>query len=208
MTVPTARRVYPASVERLPDVHAVLAPKSPTATGCWCLSYRLPADAHRDLTRAERAARLEALCATTPAPGLIAYDGAEPVGWVGLAPRDSLAAFARSSRIPHVDDVPVWSVFCFKVRAGRRGRGVATDLLHGAVAYAAERGAPAVEGYPVDNGGARVDTTMAFVGTRALFERAGFTWAADTTATLAGFPRVVMRRVLAGPGTEAAELRR
>ena len=34
---------------------------------------------------------------------------------------------------------------------------------------------------------------MAFVGTRGLFERAGFTKVADTESVTAGFPRVVMR---------------
>lgn len=35
---------------------------------------------------------------------------------------------------------------------------------------------------------------MAYVGTVALFERAGFERAADTTSVLDGFPRVLMRR--------------
>jgi hypothetical protein len=54
-------------------------------------------------------------------------------------------------------------------------------------------GAPAIEGYPVDNRGDRVDLTMAYAGTRSLFERAGFVKAADTTSVLDGFPRVLMR---------------
>ena len=37
---------------------------------------------------------------------------------------------------------------------------------------------------------------MAFVGTRGLFERAGFEKVADTRSVTAGFPRVVMRRTL------------
>ena len=49
----------------------------------------------------------------------------------------------------------------FDVDDGRGGQ------LDGAVAYAGEHGAPAVEGYPVDNGGAEVDVTMAYVGVRA-----------------------------------------
>jgi len=57
-------------------------------------------------------------------------------------------------------------------------------------------GAPAVEGYPVDNRGRKVDLTMAYVGTRVLFERAGFSKAADTDAVSGGFPRVLMRRAL------------
>ena len=42
----------------------------------------------------------------------------------------------------------------------------------------------------------RIDLTMAFVGTRSVFERAGFTKAADTDAVAGGFPRVLMRRLL------------
>jgi hypothetical protein len=34
---------------------------------------------------------------------------------------------------------------------------------------------------------------MAYVGTRGLFERAGFAKAADTDSVLNGFPRVLMR---------------
>ena len=66
-------------------------------------------------------------------------------------------------------------------------------MLDGAVAYARAQGAPAVEGYPVDNRGERVDLTMAYVGTRGLFEAAGFTKAADTDSVSGGFPRLVMR---------------
>ncbi len=66
-------------------------------------------------------------------------------------------------------------------------------LLAGAVEFARTNGAPAIEGYPVDNKGAKVDLTMAYVGTQSLFEQAGFTKAADTDSVLNGFPRVVMR---------------
>ena len=45
----------------------------------------------------------------------------------------------------------------------------------------------------VDNDGKKVDLTMAYVGTRAVFERAGFTKASDTDAVSGGFPRVLMR---------------
>jgi hypothetical protein len=41
--------------------------------------------------------------------------------------------------------------------------------------------------------GQKVDLTMAYVGTRALFEKAGFHKAADTSSVINGFPRVLMR---------------
>ena len=39
----------------------------------------------------------------------------------------------------------------------------------------------------------QIDLTMAYVGTRSLFEKAGFTKAADTDSVLNGLPRVLMR---------------
>lgn len=74
------------------------------------------------------------------------------------------------------------------MRPGYRKQGISHALIDGAVAYARERGACAIEGYPVDNGGEKVNPTMAYVGTRALFESAGFVKAADTGSVLDGFP--------------------
>jgi GNAT superfamily N-acetyltransferase len=61
--------------------------------------------------------------------------------------------FARSTKIPHVDQLPVWSVWCIRVRPGHRGKGISHALFDGAVAYARSHRAPAIEGYPVDNKG-------------------------------------------------------
>ena len=125
-------------------------------------------------------------------PGVLAYDGSEVVGWAAVAPRAD-TTFARNRKIPHVDDADVWSVWCIRVRPGHRKQGVSHHLLRGAVRFARESGAPAIEGYPVDNGDQKVDMTMAYVGTRALFERAGFVKVSDTDSVLDGFPRVLMR---------------
>jgi len=63
--------------------------------------------------------------------------------------------------------------------------------------WAASQGAPAVEAYPVDPGAERMDLTMAFVGTRAMFENAGFEAIGTTDAVASRMPRLVMRRDLA-----------
>ncbi len=177
------------------DVATMLGPKNPASSVCWCLSHRLDAKTNRSLVGVERGEFVRRLCERPVAPGVLAYQGDEVVGWAAVAPRSELP-FARSRKIPHVDDLPVWSVWCIKVRPGHRRQGVSAPLVEGAVEYARSLGAPAVEGYPVDNRGQRVDLTMAYVGTRGLFERAGFTKAADTEAVSGGFPRVVMRRNL------------
>lgn len=179
------------------DVRALVGPKRPDANVCWCLSYRIPSRLNNELRGPARGEYVAGLCAADPAPGVLAYDGDEPIGWAAVAPR-SETTFAHSRKIPHVDDLPVWSVWCVRVRPGHRKQGLMHHLLAGAVAFAAEHGAPAVEGYPLDNQGARIDLTMAYPGTVAAFERAGFVKAAETTSVLAGFPRVLMRRELAG----------
>ena len=89
----------------------------------------------------------------------------------------------------------MWSIVCVVVRGGHRRQGVTSHLIDGAVEYAASRGAPAVEAYPVDPEG-RMDTTMAFVGTRAMFSRAGFEVIGTTDAVASGLPRLIMRRTI------------
>ena len=184
--------VRPATLERFDDVATMLGPRNPTSSVCWCLSHRLDSRTNRELVGPARGDYVRQLCARDVAPGVLAYDGDEVVGWAAVAPRAELP-FARSTKIPHVDDLAVWSAWCLRVRPGHRGKGISHALLDGAVRYALSQGAPAVEGYPVDNAGAKVDLTMAYVGTRAVFERAGFRKAADTEAVSGGFPRVLMR---------------
>jgi GNAT superfamily N-acetyltransferase len=166
--------VRPAAV--FEDVRAVIGPKSPTANVCWCLSYRIPSRLNNELRG--------------PARG--DYDGDEPVGWAAVAPRSD-TSFARNRKIPHIDDLPVWSLWCIRVRPGHRKQGISHALITGAVEFARTHGAPVVEAYPLDNGDARVDLTMAYAGIRKNFERAGFVHVADTTSVLAGHPRLLMR---------------
>jgi GNAT superfamily N-acetyltransferase len=174
------------------DVRTIVGPKRPDANVCWCLSYRIPAKQNLELRGTARGDLVKELVRQDPPPGVLAYDGGEVVGWAAVHPRAD-TSFARNRRIPHMDDLDVWSVWCIRVRPGYRGKGISHLLLKGAVELARSYGAPAIEGYPVDNKGSKVDLTMAYVGTRRLFEKAGFVKAADTDSVLNGFPRVLMR---------------
>ncbi len=182
--------VRPATV--FEDVAAVVGPKKPTSNVCFCLSYRIGSKENVALREPARSARVRQLCEQDPPPGVLAYIDGEPVGWAAVHPRAG-TSFARNRLIPHLDDLDVWSLWCFRVRPGYRKQGVMHALIEGAVAHARANGAPAIEGYPLDNGGERVNLTMAYVGTRRLFESAGFEKVADTRSMLDGFPRVLMR---------------
>ena len=128
------------------DVKTMVGPKRPDANVCWCLSYRLTSSKENlSLNGPARGERVRELCGQDPPPGVLAYDGDEVVGWAGVHPRAD-TSFARNRKIPHVDDLDVWTVWCIRVRPGHRGGGISHALLAGAVEFARDHGAPAIEG--------------------------------------------------------------
>ncbi len=186
--------IRPATAELFGDLETVLGPKDPEAPACWCLSYRVSSGDPRLKSGTSRRAVMRELCSVPVPPGVLAYLEGEVVGWCSVSPRSSYHRLVHSRVIPTVDDQPVWSVVCFVVRPGFRRQGVAVELLEGAVAFARDNGATILEGYPADNAGKRLSGSLAYTGTRSLFERVGFAVVASTTSRTGGVPRVVMRR--------------
>ncbi len=187
--------IHPVTPDRVDDFVAVTNPNR-RATHCWCLSHRLVAKEIEELGRGSREEAFRALCGRPNPPGVIGYADGEPVAWCSIGPRSENTRLTRSKLIRPLDDQPVWSIVCVVVRGGFRKRGHTTPLIDGAVAYAASRGAPAVESYPVDAAAGRIDLTMAFVGTRAMFEKAGFEVVGTTDAMASKLPRLIMRRMV------------
>lgn len=194
--------VVPATPERWPDIEQLFA-----NIPCWCQYWRLSSSEYGRLKEGQQleqwvAERKEGLRrqleAPTP-PGVLAYLEDILVGWCGLGPRASMQRLVRSRTILAVDDLPVWSIVCFLVRAGYRRRGVARALLHGAIQCARLHGAPALEAYPVDPGAKRISSSFAYVGTLAMFEAAGFRRVLETSARSAGLPRQLVRLDLNTP---------
>lgn len=170
--------VHALTPERWPDLEALFAARGCSeARGCWCMYYRVtgkgaytrPGEAQR---RAAHDA-LQDLAARDPPPGLIGYEGAAPVGWVSLGPREDFAKLRRSPAMQAVDDQPVWSIVCLVVPSEHRKQGVARALLQGAVAYARRRGVRLLEAYPVDKGEGGAPDAPWF-GSLAMFDELGF----------------------------------
>ena len=198
----SAVEVWPATPDRWPDVRIIMTGNADPddERGCWCQAPRGRVRGNASDSSARPRALREQLAADPPA-GLLAYIDGEVAGWVGFAPRPLLPRLERSRTIPKLDDVPVWSVVCFRIRVGYRRRGVAGALLAHLVDYATEHGAPGLEAYPIDAGGQRLDPGFSFVGLVSMFEKAGFQTVAATSAHSAGRERVVMRRMFASDGS-------
>ena len=137
---------------------------------------------------------LRALVDGSIAPGLVAIDDdGRAVGWVSLGPREDFHRLERSRVRPRLDDVPVWSIVCFVVARRARRRGVASGLLDGAIAYARQQGAPALEAYPVDPTQGRPTAATLYTGPLSMFRRAGFRVVREVVSPRSTVTRQIVR---------------
>lgn len=144
--------------------------------GCWCMYWRLRARDFESNGSADNKKLMKSLVWKGAVPGIIAFDGDVPVGWCAFAPRSEYIRLENSRILKPVDDREVWSVSCFFIDKGYRGKGVASSLLKAAVEEARKMGARTIEGYPVEpRDGKRYPAAFAWHGVPAIFDRAGFT---------------------------------
>jgi GNAT superfamily N-acetyltransferase len=182
--------IVPATVDRWADVVELL--DAAGEHGCWCQAWR-GTDAKSRAEGKSRADLTRQQMSAVPPPGYLAYLDGVPVGWVGVGVRTDTPRLMNSRTIPAIDDLPVWSIGCFRIRPGHRRRGVAKALLAGVVEAAKEAGAPGVEAYPIDPEGRRVDVSLAYVGIASMFDAAGFRRVLVTDARSARLPRLLVR---------------
>lgn len=176
--------VVPANEASWDDLQKIFG-RAGEASRCQCQRYKLrPRESFASFPDEGRADRLrqQSDCgqpesATTS--GLVAYLEREPVGWCAVEPRTAYVGLLRSNRVPWVGraedrtDDGVWAVTCLLTRVGFRKRGVSRTLARTAVDFARERGARAVEGYPITT--KNVTSEELHVGTDGVFAAAGLT---------------------------------
>jgi len=189
--------VVPANRASWEDLELVFGRRG-TAYRCQCQRYKLaPKESFGNVPVEERAFRLrqQTDCdhpRSRSTSGLVAYLDGEPVGWCAVEPRTEYAGLLRVFRVPWEgrdedrNDASVWAVTCLLTRAGFRKRGISRALARAAVDFARERGARALEAYPITT--TDVITEELHVGTVPTFEAAGLAVVSRPTPR-----RVVMR---------------
>jgi GNAT superfamily N-acetyltransferase len=192
-----ALSIVPANRAACEDLETLFGTRGPAFT-CQCQRYKLrPREAFRSFPVEERADRLrrQTECGHPRSPttsGLVAYLDGEPVGWCAVEPRTAYEGLVRNNRVPwegraeDKTDDSVWAVTCLFARAGFRKRGISRALARAAVDFARDRGARAIEGYPITT--TAVIGEELHVGTEGVFADAGFVEVSRPTKR-----RVVMR---------------
>jgi GNAT superfamily N-acetyltransferase len=189
--------VMPANEASWDDLQAVFGTRGQAAR-CQCQRYKLqPRESFASFPVEERAHRLrqQTDCGqpgSDTTSGLVAYLDGEPVGWCAVEPRTAYTGLIRNNRVPWQGraedkaDASVWAVTCLFTREGFRKRGVSRALARAAVDFARERGARALEGYPIVTKDVILEEIH--VGTVGVFADAGFAEVSRPTLR-----RVVMR---------------
>ena len=200
MTDTATVTVVPANEASWSDLQAVLGTRGDPSR-CQCQRYKMqPGESWASVGREELAFRFrkQTDCGRTGSnatSGLVAYLDGEPAGWCAVEPRTAYPRLLLKTRVPwegraedKTDDT-VWAVTCFVTRVGFRRGGISRALARAAVDFARDRGARAIEGYPMieepANGWLLVEL---HVGSRSIFADAGFTEVSRPTVR-----RVVMR---------------
>jgi GNAT superfamily N-acetyltransferase len=153
--------------------------------GCWCMHWRL--DRGGKLWRAMQGEpnkrEFFTLLAKDQIRAVVAEAAGEPVGWCSFGPRNDFPRLERSRVFHRAHPSPkTWAIVCFFIKAGWRGRGVATSLLRAATKEALRSGAKEIEGLPaLHPPDGKLAAAFAWTGVAEMFEAAGYCPVESTT---------------------------
>lgn len=138
---------------------------------CYCVAWWVPTwEEWEGRTEGQNRALREDLFARGEFDGYLMMDGATPIGWCQVGPRDRL----EKLRVQHAlePDPETWAISCFVLRPEHRRCGLAHQMLAHVLDDLRARGVAHVEAFP------RLETGLpdddVWTGPAALFEAAGF----------------------------------
>ncbi|HEX7846888.1 MAG TPA: GNAT family N-acetyltransferase [Chitinophagaceae bacterium] len=142
--------------------------------GCWCMTWRLTAAEFEKQKGAANKKAIQQLTKKNKPIGVLAFLNEKAIGWCAIAPREEYKRLETSRIMKPIDDKPVWSVSCFFIQKEFRNKGLSSQLLKAAIAFAKKNGATIVEGYPQEARKGKMPDVFAWTGLSASFIKAGF----------------------------------
>lgn len=158
--------------------------------GCWCTWFHT-LQGEKTFTADGNRALKKRLVEEGRAHAALVFDGDEAVAWAQYGPPEELPNIHHRKEYEEtVDTPPDYRITCIFVDKKHRRSGVTAIALGGAVDLIGKAGGGVVEGYPHDtNDGRKV--SVLYNATRALYERAGFSYISPK-----GKRNCIMRRVV------------
>jgi GNAT superfamily N-acetyltransferase len=142
--------------------------------GCWCTWFHT-FHGEKTFTAEGNRALKQRLVEEGRAHAALVFDGDEAIAWCQYGSPDELPNIHHRKEYEATrDELPDYRITCIFVDKRYRRKGVTEAALHGAVDLIAQAGGGVVEGYPHDNDGKKI--SVLYNSTRALYERAGFTY--------------------------------
>lgn len=165
--------IKPLTPDRWDDFEALFGSQGAYG-GCWCMWWRLTRREFEQGQGADNRQAMQQIVSSGQIPGLIAYQGDEPCGWVSIAPREQFGSLERSRVLKRVDEEPVWSLVCFYIPRQFRGQNFTEKLIRGAILYVKSKSGKIIEAYPVSSQKANLAPVSSYMGVARVFEKTGF----------------------------------
>ena len=168
----------PLTPDHIADFVALFGPQG-ACYGCWCTSFRLRPAERQALSGDQKRDVMAARIRSGPPPGLLAFRGTVPIGWMQIGPRADVPEWnnARRATTPlpdgPADDPSVWAISCFFFAGRERGKGLSHNFVQEGIRHARANGARLLEASPMDQVKQSKSIGL-FVGSTAVFTRAGF----------------------------------
>ena len=88
-------KFHPLTSERWNDFEKLFGSNG-ACGGCWCMWWRLKRSQYEKQKGAGNKKAIKKIVNSGNIPGIIAYDGSNPIGWCAIEPRESYALLENS----------------------------------------------------------------------------------------------------------------
>jgi GNAT superfamily N-acetyltransferase len=184
--------IKPLTPETFPAWLALAEKHNGVWGGCWC-SYFHGDTENTVKSEYDGPTFKRRLVEEGVAHAALVFDGDDAIAWCEYgSPAELPGIYHRKQYDAGETDPPPWRITCFFVDRDHRRAGVAREALDGALELIARAGGGEVVSFPNElPPGKRTSSSFLHNGTRAMFEKAGFTFERHI-----GKNKTVMRRTI------------
>jgi len=170
--------IRPLTTTTWPAFEGLVARHNGIFGGCWCIWFHPDGPERGQGAEANRVLKRSYVEAGKAHAALV-LDGEEAIAWCEFGTPEELPTIHHRTQYDATNERdPDWRLTCIFVDKRYRRQGITELAIRGALDLIAEAGGGIVEGYPHDltEQTKKMSSSFLYNGTRALYERIGFTY--------------------------------